>query len=244
MENLWRAARVAVLYLTSHMKIQNKFEERDELIDDCIFRGVRYFLRDKIGCHTYNRDFSFFENVYSSCWSATSNELRCTIPKRRKMMLVNSISEEIGQNLTVEDTLMDTGKHPLDGTWAKEAGYAILTREERSRFDITVYKREPIATLKALWQLQDEDNELAGTPTDEDEYERREAILAKYEPVAQDKPKSNTKEYKRESAHRNYMRHRDRKLANAKQYRAEHRDEVRAYMHEYHQKHKKQKEGG
>ena len=234
MENLWEAARVAVLYLTSHMKIQNKFEERDELIDNCILRGVNYFLRDKIRGHAYNRDFSFFENVYGSCWSAVSNELGTYITHKKKLMLLNSISEGIaGSDFTVEDSLIDTGVHPLDGNWSKNTRNSILSSTERARFGLPSHARYPVSTLKAIWQLQDEDNELAGTPTSDDEYERREAILAKYFPNVEDPPKSNEKRYRDEAAHNHYMRYREHKLEYAKKYREEHREEIREYQREY-----------
>lgn len=234
MENLWRASRVAVLYILSHMKIQNKYEERDELIDNCILRGVNYFLRDKIRGHAYNRDFSFFENVYGSCWSAVGNELGTYITKRKKLMLLNSIFEGIaGSDFTVEDSLIDTGVHPLDGNWTRNSRNVILSNNERARFKLPSHARYPISTLKAIWKLQDEDNEMAGTPTSEDEYERREAILAKYFPVAEDPPKSGEKRYRDEASHKNYMRHREHKLAYAKKYREEHREEIREYQREY-----------
>lgn len=234
MENLWRASRVAVLYILSHMRVQNKFEERDEIIDNCILRGVTYFLRDKIGCHTYNRDFSFFENVYSSCWSAIGNELRTYIPKKRKLLMLDSMSEGIGgSDFTLEYTLMDTGVHPLDGDWTRNSRNVILSNNERARFKLPSHARYPILTLKAIWKLQDEDNELAGTPTSDDEYERREAILAKYSPLVEEPPKSNEKRYRDEASHKNYMRYREHKLAYAKKYREEHKEKIRAYQKEY-----------
>lgn len=243
MENLWRASRVAVLYILSHMKVQNKFEERDEIIDNCILRGVNYFLRDKIRGHTYNRDFSFFENVYGSCWSAVGNELGTYITKKKKLMMLNSISEGIaGSDFTIEDSLIDTGVHPLDGNWSKNTRNSILSSNERARFGLPSHARYPISTLKAIWQLQDEDNELAGIPTSEDEYERREAILAKYFPLAEDPPKSNEKRYRDEAAHEHYMRYRERKLAYAKKYREEHREEIREYQREYNKRKRMEKD--
>ena len=234
MENLWRASRVAVLYILSHMRVQNKFEERDEIIDNCILRGVNYFLRDKIRDHAYNRDFSFFENVYGSCWSAVGNELGTYITKKKKLMMLNSISEGIaGSDFTLEDSLIDSGVHPLDGNWARTSRNVILSNNERARFGLPSHARYPVSTLKAIWQLQDEDNELAGTPTSEDEYERREAILAKYFPLAEDPPKSREKRYRDEASHKNYMRHREHKLAYAKRYRETHKEKIKAYQQRY-----------
>lgn len=69
-EQLWTAARQATLHvLKTHRFYGLQGYSRDGLIEDVILEGVRNFMEFKIGHHTYNRNFPFFNNVMSSVWS-------------------------------------------------------------------------------------------------------------------------------------------------------------------------------
>lgn len=77
MENLWRAATVAVRYMAGLRRLGGlTAESKQELLTDWTVRSVTHFLEFKIRRHTYCRqtkdgkDLDFFDNVLSSCWSS------------------------------------------------------------------------------------------------------------------------------------------------------------------------------
>lgn len=76
MENLYDACRVATsVVLSRHSITIYKHEEFEELFEELLLAGMSHFMRIKIGQSTYNRKYTFFENVYSSVWACLSGTL-------------------------------------------------------------------------------------------------------------------------------------------------------------------------
>lgn len=74
MENLWRAATQATLFLLKQHRFYGLVGyDKKTLIDECILHGVRHFIEFKVMKHAYNRKYPFMNNVMSSVWSVQGN---------------------------------------------------------------------------------------------------------------------------------------------------------------------------
>lgn len=73
-ENLWRCCcQVCSLILMKRMKrMQILRDEVDEIMSDFVITTYQAFIRTKVMSHTYNRNFTFFQNVYSAAWSVNT----------------------------------------------------------------------------------------------------------------------------------------------------------------------------
>ena len=196
-ENLWRCATAATAYIFSKSKLTNTGSEYKELFDRVVMEGVAQFLEFKIKQHKYNRNYDFWTNVHSSCWSAYSNVLRLYIKGVRRKIVTDSADVCIGDtDITVLDNIPDTGKHVLSGYPKYSYGNPIIPQIEREQFGLSdaalPVRSEPQKCLEALWELDDRDN--GGLVTME-ELQRRQAILDRLP-----KPKRTSvynREYKR-----------------------------------------------
>lgn len=178
-ENLWRCATAATAYIFAKSKVTNTGSEYKELFDQVVMEGVAQFLEFKIRQHKYNRDYDFWTNVHSSCWSAYSNVLRLYIKGVRRKIVTDSADECIGETgITVLDNIPDTGKHALSGYPKYSYGNPIIPQIEREQFGFSdaalPVRSEPQKCLEALWELDDRDN---GGLVTIDELQRRHAIL-------------------------------------------------------------------
>lgn len=74
MENLWRAATQATLFLLKQHRFYGLVGyDKKTLIDECILHGVRHFIEYKVMKHAYNRKYPFMNNVMGSVWSVQGN---------------------------------------------------------------------------------------------------------------------------------------------------------------------------
>lgn len=99
MENLFSAARFATLAFKSRAAkagVVLTKEEWDELIDDVVVRAVDAFIQHKVIGHTYNRKYSFFNNVRSCVWSRFGNTLTEHLNNiKEKMMSVDRLDHDL-----------------------------------------------------------------------------------------------------------------------------------------------------
>lgn len=198
MENLWEACSVAAADIIRRLHLQNNREERKEIFEEMVLRGIQSFLLNKVRFHTYDRKFSFMQNAYGSVWSTSHTVLYRYIRDKKKSItaLSTDLVDEEGNSMMCQ--LPEGDRHPL---YYKEYPYSkpipILTNEERERFGLIGAKlrSEPSRTFEALCLLEDEDNELMGIDTSADVEERREEIRKRIEQL----PKSTSKQiYNRE----------------------------------------------
>lgn len=202
MENLWRCATAATAYIFSKSKLTNIGSEYKEIFDQVVMEGVAQFLEFKIKQHKYNRNYDFWTNVHSSCWSAYSNVLRLYIKGVRHKIVTDSADDCIGETgITVLDNIPDTGKHVLSHYPKYSYGNPILPQIERFQFGFSdaalPVRSAPDKCLEALWELDDRDN--GGLVTME-ELQRRQAILDR---LPQPKRKSlYNREYQRKRRQR------------------------------------------
>lgn len=115
-ENLWRAAINAAGVILSKKKLNLTDEEWKDLRMNLVLRGVRHFMEHKIGMHEYNREFPFYNNVYSSIWSISYNVLNAFLKDNRAKISARSADKAMrqGGETTFMELLEDTGVHPLD----------------------------------------------------------------------------------------------------------------------------------
>ena len=178
-ENLWRCATAATAYIFAKSKLTNTGVEYREMFDRVVMDGVAQFLEFKIKQHKYNRDYDFWHNVHSSCWSAYSNVLRLYINGVRHKIVTDSADDCIGDTtVAVIDTIPDTGEHVLSHYPKYSFGKAIIPQIERFQFGFSdaalPIRSAPDKCLEALWELDDRDN---GGLVTIDELQRRQAIL-------------------------------------------------------------------
>lgn len=153
MENLYDAANTACRYILSRSKVQLKSnDERKELLDLCIYKGVEIFLKRYIhGEKKYNRKYTFFENVYGACWSCYSYVVD---------LYLTSIKRRLSTTDNMDTLSYDQDCHPLR-TDSKHDKRAVLTAIERqSLFDcnrVSMCVAED--ALKYIWKCEDEANE-------------------------------------------------------------------------------------
>jgi hypothetical protein len=153
MENVYDAANTACRYILSRSKVQLKSnEERRELLDLCIYKGVEIFLQHYIhGEKKYNKKYTLFENIFSACWSCTSYVIDYYLKEIRRRISTTDKMETISY---------DQDHHPLR-TDSKHDKRAVLTAIERqSLFDcnrVSMCVAED--ALKYIWECEDEANE-------------------------------------------------------------------------------------
>ena len=174
MENLFEACNAAARYILSHKKLRLSKDEWAELLDIVTLDGVDHFLRIKIGQHTYNRDYDFFSNAYSSVWCIAGgkhtvhkylNEIRHRLNTTSTSMVVG-----MGDDATVEDLIADTGKHPL------EHGGKAAYEKMSGRY----YNESREAALNRIWADEDAENAEGGVIVDRVAIEQhRKAVLDK-----------------------------------------------------------------
>lgn len=152
MENVYDAANTACRYILSRSKVQLKSnDERKELLDLCIYKGVEIFLQRYIhGEKKYNKKYTLFENIFSACWSCTS-------------YVIDYYLKEIRRRISTTDKMdtlsYDQDCHPLR-TDSQHDKHAVLTEIERQSLDC---KRLSMVVaedaLKYIWECEDEANE-------------------------------------------------------------------------------------
>lgn len=152
MENLYDAANTACRYILSRSKVQLKSnDERKELLDLCIYKGVEIFLKRYIQEKKYDRKYTFFQNVYSACWSCYSYVID---------LYLTSIKRRLSTTDKMETLSYDQDCHPLR-TDSQHDKSAVLTAIERqSLFDcnrVSMCVAED--ALKYIWECEDEANE-------------------------------------------------------------------------------------
>lgn len=64
-ENLWSAIQYCTVRILGRKKLRLTKEERDELTQECLSRSYQHFMKYKLP--HYNRNYTFIQNVYSSC---------------------------------------------------------------------------------------------------------------------------------------------------------------------------------
>ena len=197
-ENLWEAAKVASIYILLHSHINDKKIYWCELLENITFRGVRYFYI-KLRNHEYDRTHSFFENVYSCCYSASSHEIKYLCLSNRRKQNYISTDSYITSNITVADSIEDRGpvlynppKHTLNRK--------IMEFDEKARFGIISYKHHPLEAFEAAWRIQDEEAALLGLEIPKEAMERRDEIRKRIADETDEKRRKKLerqREYKR-----------------------------------------------
>lgn len=185
MENLFEACNAAARYILSRKKLRLSKDEWAELLDIVTLDGVDHFLRIKIGRHTYNRDYDFFSNAYSSVWSIAGgkNTVHKYLEEIRHRLSTTSTSlvVGVGDDSTVEDLIADTGRHPL------EHGGMSMYEKMSGR----AYNESREAALNRIWEDEDAENAEAGIIVDRSVIEQhRKAVLNKVRSLRT--PKSET----------------------------------------------------
>lgn len=157
MENLFRAADYATRYILGRKRIRLKTtEEWTELHALCMYKAVFEFMK-RLRDHEYNRDYSFFENVYSCVWSS-------------HMHVVDAFIKDIKRHLSSTDNMdmvaYNPDQHPLRVEPSRNI-WGILTRAERESLElpkIKLYNAEE--ALNYLWACEDEAAAYEGTVID------------------------------------------------------------------------------
>lgn len=152
MENVYDAANTACRYILSRSKVQLKSnDERRELLDLCIYKGVEIFLQHYIhGEKKYDHSFSLFQNIFGACWSCSS---------RMVDFYLTSIKRRLSTTDKMETLSYDPDQHPLR-TDRKHAYYTEITEVERKSLDCR--KLSPMVAedaLRYIWTCEDEANE-------------------------------------------------------------------------------------
>lgn len=174
-ENLWDAAKVACIYILLHSKIHDKKRDWDELLDALIYRGVRYFYL-RLNRHEYDKSHSFYENVFSCCYSASSHEIKQRVKHNQESVKFVSTSTEVDADHTLGDILVDPGRPVLFDPPKHELDKKILDDTAKERFSITRYTYEPLKSFEAAWKLEDEDAAMLGLEIPEEAMQRRDEI--------------------------------------------------------------------
>lgn len=184
MENLWIAARMASYYIMAHSRATNEGAEYDEIVEMLILYGIRHFLKHKIGLHKYNRNFSFFQNVYSSCRSMWTNVITTYTTRLKRRLNTTSLYTRVDDmdGIRLIDELYD-GEQKLN--YRHEimiADTVPLTPEDRIRYGLInmTPKAEPMLYAKTVYAQLDYDAEMANTAPDDnrdDVYKRIEAMM-------------------------------------------------------------------
>lgn len=172
MENLFEACNAAARYILSRKKLKLSKEEWAELLEAVTLEGVLEFLKSKIGRHTYNRDYDFFSNCYSSVWTVTGGkrvvDKYLTEIRNRLNTTSTSMIVGVGDDSTVEDLIADTGRHPL------EHGGLAVYENMSGRF----YDESREEALNRIWSDEDLENAEGGVIVDHDAQEQhRKAVL-------------------------------------------------------------------
>lgn len=180
-ENLWRAANIAARYIVGKTKLYNVDDERDEIIESVTLRTVQDFMRIKIGQHEYNRNFPFFDNVYSSCRACAHHIIDMYIRQKKHDISNKSLEEPIGgSDLTYADVLPDDYERHLANHISKYNRY-VLDECDKAAIGMSKYskyKDYAEAALKQLWAVDDEEAAYEGKFRDDAAVrEHREAIL-------------------------------------------------------------------
>lgn len=202
-ENLWDAAKVACIYILLHSKIHDKKREWDELLEALIYRGVRYFYL-RLNRHEYDRTHSFYENVYSCCYSASSHEIKQRVKQNQEAVKFVSTSTEVDSVHTLGDILVDDGCPVLFNPPKHELDKKILDETAKERFSITRYTYEPLKSFEAAWQLEDEEAAMLGLSIPEEALQRRDEIRQR---IA-DMPQPDQQTLKKRKWMRDYYRRR------------------------------------
>lgn len=182
MENLWIAARMASYYIMAHSRATNEGAEYDEIVEMLILYCIRHFLKHKIGLRKYNRNFSFFENVYSSCRSMWNSVITAYSTRLKRRLNTTSLYAKVNDmdDIRLIDELSD-GEQRLD--YRSEIMLtAPLSQEDRFRYGLVdmTPKSEPMLYAKAVYAQLDYDAEMANTAPDDnrdDVYKRIEEMM-------------------------------------------------------------------
>ena len=114
MENLYDACRVATsVVISRHSITVYNHEEFEELFEDLLLAGMSHFMRIKIGESTYNRKYTFFENVYSSVWACLSGTLYKWSHRIDRKIRTSSINNcVVGTDIQLIEGLADLHNRP------------------------------------------------------------------------------------------------------------------------------------
>lgn len=97
-ENLWFVIdKFSEIKVNANRKLHLTHDERSELISEirlCAYVNFMYKLRRG----KYNRNFSFFQNVYSSVWSVTGNCLKRFIAQNRRRIDAEPYLDDLHTN--------------------------------------------------------------------------------------------------------------------------------------------------
>ena len=198
MENLWEACSVAASDILRRLHLQNYQEERREIYEEMVLRGIESFLLNKVHFRKYDRRWSFLQNAYGSVWSTSHTVLYRYIRDKKRSITALSTDLVDDDGVPLMWSLPEGDRHPL---YYKEYPYSkpipILTNEERARFGLVGAKlrAEPSRTFEALCALEDEDNELMGMETSADVEERRDEIRKRIDALP---TPTSTQRYNRE----------------------------------------------
>lgn len=146
MENLYDACSTACksMMLKTRVRWRND-DERQEMLDLHTYRGVEVFLDRYIRGKRYNRKFTFFQNVYSACWSCYTDVLT---------RYLNIIKRQINTTDKMETVTYNQDEHPL-GLYNKyERGFNSYEKESLDFSYLSACSAE--AAFKYVWQCEDE----------------------------------------------------------------------------------------
>lgn len=126
--NLLRAALNAAGCILRRKRLRLTPDEFDELVMEMALTGIDHFMRKKIREHTYNRRFTFFQNVYGSVWCCSP---RCINKFLHNIKIkLNSVSlyaaGEDGK--TILESVADTGRPLLNYVGRSEGKLIVLKK--------------------------------------------------------------------------------------------------------------------
>ena len=130
-EQLWEAARFAVAYEINRCRLKfSSNEEKEELFQELLVKTVKVFLRRMVFDKLYDRRFSFWQNVYSCCWSSSNYVITKWMDNiKRRISAVPLSAHYATSEDNIIDNLADTGTSlPYKSTyWHNNRTYAKMT---------------------------------------------------------------------------------------------------------------------
>lgn len=178
MENTFEAARVGTAYLLKNKRLKVTQEEWADLFDEIVYKAVQQFINVKVMQHQYNRNYSFYQNMFSCVWSVSRSEVRDWVTDNRRKISALSLNSQLESGAPVSDMFVQTEHHPLEHELPKQKRQFIFQKSELERFGLAgVYlKTEPELAFNAIWTLEDEDAELLGKEISADTEAHRDKI--------------------------------------------------------------------
>lgn len=210
-QNLWEAAKVATVCILRRYNVYNKAEERKELFDDIMLRGVQNFMNEKVMNHKYDRNYTFLQNVTSSVWQSAGFLIDKYLSMTRRRISALPLDAEVKNypGHSIAETVPDTTDNRV-GYAYRQIKQPILSVLDRERFGFSKgdlpLKSDPESVLRAVWAVEDDDIEgFCGIVTEEEKARREEIVQMLPKP-------SRTTVYNREYKRR--IREQQRKATN------------------------------